>query len=755
MKPRYLLSIMLFTVFAVLAGVWAARTQLAGLAITSAMQRAGLSDVSVAIDRLDPGESRITRLAFSLENKNDLIQLVAQDIRIRYTLRQVAAGRIETVTIEKLVLHQQSTEAQPGTADSTDVPFREKLQPLQVIAALQQALADYLLFDAFSIQQLSIDSDAAAFLQHSVFRLNCSNDGGVLSMEFTRLTQPSAASPPADQQQLSSRLTADSLNVELRFAATGDAPAAKLDLHLEQSGNDTTDTIIAGNYRIDPVQLQRWLQPVASISSIAGIAPVDGTLSFRFLPEQQLVSTITAATDNIKFNTYEAVHVAMKLKTKTATADPLQNIAIENGSYITIGKFSYADFSLAASPLYFVGELAPANSGWSYTGGFRAETLNSSYLQQQPQAKHVQLTKLQLKQLAARISADADKLAISGDFAPASVPGKFGFTVKHSISTGQGQLTIKPLKPLDLNAENHSLSQLVSPWSYPFDLLAGNINLWSQADWSPKKPFRLSARIKLEDGGGTLANDIVFSGLALDHELELLPALHSLRASRIDLKHLDSGVTSSNISTRLALQTTKTGSLPQLAVQGLHGEIFGGSFSGDDFIYDLNKNKNHFIIKTTDIDLARIVETQQLESIEVTGKIDGTIPIEISEQGLSIEHGALVNAVRAGTIRYNPAAGSEQLRQNPLTAIALDALRDFRYSHLAADVNFVPDGTLTVNLQLQGTSPELDTDRPVHLNINTEQNLTALLKSLRFAQGISDRIDDKVRRQYEKSRSKN
>ncbi|UCB56267.1 MAG: YdbH domain-containing protein, partial [Thiotrichales bacterium] len=55
--------------------------------------------------------------------------------------------------------------------------------------------------------------------------------------------------------------------------------------------------------------------------------------------------------------------------------------------------------------------------------------------------------------------------------------------------------------------------------------------------------------------------------------------------------------------------------------------------------------------------------------------------------------------------------------------------------------------------KLKGTSPELETTRPVHLNINTEQNLLSLLKSLRFAEGISANIDRKVRQQYDESTS--
>jgi hypothetical protein len=189
--------------------------------------------------------------------------------------------------------------------------------------------------------------------------------------------------------------------------------------------------------------------------------------------------------------------------------------------------------------------------------------------------------------------------------------------------------------------------------------------------------------------------------------------------------------------------------LPQFGISGLRGEILGGTFTADDFIYDLNSDTNRFMIKASDIDLAAIVKTQQLEDIEVTGRVDGTVPVVINEQGVLIEHSSFINKVREGTIRYRPATGSEQLQQNRLTQIALDALRDFHYNHLSADVNFTPEGTLTINIQLKGTSPELDTDRPVHLNINTEQNLLSLLKSLRFAEGVSANIDRKVRRQYE------
>ena len=54
---------------------------------------------------------------------------------------------------------------------------------------------------------------------------------------------------------------------------------------------------------------------------------------------------------------------------------------------------------------------------------------------------------------------------------------------------------------------------------------------------------------------------------------------------------MDSGVTVNNISTNFKLKTANTGSLPQLVIQGLQGEIFGGALSADNFVFSLTATK--------------------------------------------------------------------------------------------------------------------------------------------------------------------
>ena len=62
---------------------------------------------------------------------------------------------------------------------------------------------------------------------------------------------------------------------------------------------------------------------------------------------------------------------------------------------------------------------------------------------------------------------------------------------------------------------------------------------------------------------------------------------------------------------------------------------------------------------------------------------------------------------------------------------------------------YQPDGTLNVQFHIEGKSPSLDTNRPVHLNINSEQNVLSLLESLKYTQGLNDELDQRLKEQLE------
>jgi len=716
----------LFLIIALFLAIWIGRAQLSEFVISSSLQGLGLNKVTTDINHLGLGQSHISRFGFTLATETGLFMLEAHDISIQYNPEQLAQSRVESLAIDRLIVNYADTRMPADKPAATP----QAIEPLILIATLREALRKYVIFDSFLVDYVILQGESFEILQGHSFKLSGTNKDG---LTYAELTLHDSGQADNSSQLVITGLSEQAVTAELRLTKTPELLPARLALIINDSN-------IEGRYILNPHLVSNWLQPIIAISGINKAGKIEGTLAFDFKSSDQIESVLTAAIDKLTIAPYLAENVYINLELHNAHSNPFQSVKIHGNSFIKADTFRSDNFSLEDSKINLLGDLSRSSNGWQYKGDLSSSKLAVNY----------ESRRVQFKDIAAGISAGAENLKLDGGFSTADIPAAFGFILEHDFNKARGWLSIKPLKPLDLNTENNKLSLLLTPWPYPFDLLGGNIKLTTDARWSQGNDFSLTSRINLDDAGGNYG-DLVFSGLSFDHAFEILPNIHSIQTSKINLKQLDSGVTASNISTSLTLETADTGTLPQLAIQGLHGEIFDGTFSADNFVFDLNRSKNSFKIKTTDIDLAKIVETQQLEDIVVTGRIDGTIPVEINEQGIFIQHGAFVNDIRAGTIRYNPAAGTDQLKQNPITGIALDALKDFRYTHLSADVNFTPEGMLTINLQLKGTSPELDTKRPVHLNINTEQNLLSLLKSLRYAQGVSESIDQKVRRQYEKN----
>jgi hypothetical protein len=53
-----------------------------------------------------------------------------------------------------------------------------------------------------------------------------------------------------------------------------------------------------------------------------------------------------------------------------------------------------------------------------------------------------------------------------------------------------------------------------------------------------------------------------------------------------------------------------------------------------------------------------------------------------------------------------------------------------------------------LGLEIQGSNPDLEGGRQINLNINLEQNIIELLRSLRFVEGLNDAIDNRIQDYY-------
>ena len=727
LKPRYLF---LLIAIIILTGTWIARIHITELAVSSILESKGLFETHIDIRKLDTGHSHVDAISLSAKTDSGQIRIVAHDLDISYNLQQLAHGRLESLVIGELKLSHTRDSALPKLSEDAATVT----EPLKLLAMLRQAIREYVIIDTFTVQRILMQGEYAGILRNKPLHLEGNNNAGITSAVFTLLEPDAAGQAMRSSQLVISSLSQDGLSAELRMTSTDDPLPAQLQLNIH-------DTTIDAHFRINSAQLVRWLQPFSNLDGLATEGEIKAKASLNLAQDKKITATLNAASDTLVVNALHAKDALINLYISIPGV-ALAPVIVTDGSFVQADQLAYRDTTLEYARFKLSGEFSRSGNERMFKGKLDADELALIH----------DSRKLSLQDIGSNIRLDNSRISSDGAFSTASPPGRLIYTATHRFRDQSGALSIQTTDPLDLNGEHAPLSRILTPWPYGFDLYTGTIKLAAQSSWSKENRFQLSTTIEVENSGGHYG-ELVFSGLSFEHNLQLLPVIVSEDASIFRVRHIDSGVTVSNVNASLKLTQAAAGSLPQLAVTDLAGELFDGSFSADDFVYDFNLDKNSLTLKAENIDLAQVVATQQLRDISVSGRIDGTLPLEIDESGISVKQGVFLNNIRPGTIRYTPSSGADQLKQNLLTGVALDALRDFRYSHLAADVNFTPQGMLKIDLQLKGTSPELDTRRPVHLNINTEQNLLSLLKSLRYAEGVSAVIDKRVRRQYESNRN--
>jgi hypothetical protein len=186
--------------------------------------------------------------------------------------------------------------------------------------------------------------------------------------------------------------------------------------------------------------------------------------------------------------------------------------------------------------------------------------------------------------------------------------------------------------------------------------------------------------------------------------------------------------------------------LPPVTVNDAAMTVFGGRVRAQDVHYDRARDTNAFALDLEHIDLARIVAVEQQQQIEASGTLDGRLPINITPRGVRIEDGTLRASAAGGVIRYHPNQTVRSMAQaNPNLKLVLDALSNYHYSKLDVGVNYAENGDLVLQVAMAGRNPDWNANQPVSLNVNLSENIPILLRSLRLASDISEKVEQRVR----------
>ncbi len=354
---------------------------------------------------------------------------------------------------------------------------------------------------------------------------------------------------------------------------------------------------------------------------------------------------------------------------------------------------------------------------------------------------------LDLDLLDARLSWLGEQLSFSGEALLAAEPVSLRFEGEHDLGSGSGAAIWRSGEVVDLATARRLVLRLAPGTLADLGVESGGVAVNGEASWNDDGAT-LDASLDVQDAVG-LFDDIRFEGLALSGQWQLLPTLATPSPARLKIATLEYGVALRDIAVSLVPEFNAN-TFASLRVLWFQGGLFDGRISGGPFSLDLDAPDTSFDMVVQDLDIARVVEAQNVEGLSADGRISGRLPVEITAAGIRIDNGRL-RSVGGGNISYLVSDEQAAALANPLTDVVIQALRDFRYDLLTTTVRYDPDGTLDLALHIEGRSPSLDTDRPVHLNINSEQNVLSLLRSLDYSDGLSESLDREIQEHYDRA----
>jgi len=330
---------------------------------------------------------------------------------------------------------------------------------------------------------------------------------------------------------------------------------------------------------------------------------------------------------------------------------------------------------------------------------------------------------------------------LAAQLSTVGLAGEAAVDVHHDLETGSGSLDLGGAK---LSFKKQPLASRIAPRQKTWNLSDGELLVDAQVQWraGPDESLHAEATLGSASIAGFFAN-VAFGGLdtSLDLSYDAAGDL-VLQPSTLSLGFIDPGFPVTNLSADYHLDLAHR----SVQVDNLHMEAFGGVILADPFSFRTGDESNHLILHAQSLDLARMLSVEEFEAMEISGRVSAELPLTITGTDVAIEGGHLTGDAPGGVIRYKAGAMSDPGNTSGI-GIATQALSNFVYDALTSDVNYGADGNLVLKMRLTGRNPDMDSTRPIVLNLGLENNVRQMLRSLQAARHVEDVLKKRLEQQ--------
>jgi hypothetical protein len=319
---------------------------------------------------------------------------------------------------------------------------------------------------------------------------------------------------------------------------------------------------------------------------------------------------------------------------------------------------------------------------------------------------------------------------------------QFKLQAQHSKAKGlslQAQLT-----ELFLRSGN-PLQGSFSAWPALLELnngrLNGNASLTLASDQQlPTVKLELSGK-----GLGGIYDRTALEGLDGKLSAQIAPKQLRLELSDLRLAQANPGIPLGPVqlsgSYSAALQTPTQG---QLQLRQAEAALMGGKLQLAPGQWRMAAEPLLLPVQVQGLELEQLFILYPTEGLAGTGTLDGFLPLQVGSQGVTIEQGQLNAREPGGRLQFHSERIRALGRSNPAMQLVTQSLEDFRFTTLSSQVNYDQQGKLALAMRLEGQNPAIEQGRPIHFNINLEEDIPTLLASLQLTDKVSDIIRQRV-----------
>ncbi|AWF80486.1 hypothetical protein BTJ40_06475 [Microbulbifer sp. A4B17] len=207
----------------------------------------------------------------------------------------------------------------------------------------------------------------------------------------------------------------------------------------------------------------------------------------------------------------------------------------------------------------------------------------------------------------------------------------------------------------------------------------------------------------------------------------------------LSIESVNAGLPMENI--QLSLQLDKQ---QDITLHNFSADFLQGKVTSPALVWNLDKKTRKSTVNAQDISLEALAQETGSGNFEASGFIDLSIPLVIGAEGITVESGQLQGEAPGGHLRYYGAFSPQMLASNPQLKLIANALEDYEFRTFKGSINYLASGDLQLQLKLVGRSEAIDSERDLIINLNLENNIPDMLRSLQASRDLTETLEKQL-----------